>query len=568
MTTDIEFVGFFEPTENYFRLPNNWFDIATLIRAEFGERFGSPLKMMEYILRHTWGYRRFNGHVKLSAKDIYSGRNINGRQIDQGTGLSENSVTKAGKVLEKLGLIEMEYDETDKARRIRTFRPRIQEENVEESTESDAFVGFDLPTENYFKVPASWTNLTRETGSAACILTTEYLFRHGWGYNNPNGVWMDTDDIANGRKYVNTKRRYDKGIGFEISTINRAISEAVERGFLVWAERWDDHNYTMRRVYNLRLRGMPVAADGRYMGRLPWDDDIPSEAQSAPVSIVEVGMCIVEAKPTSIVEEVSRTDEDFGSVVEVVESAYEAVISTNEARTETPHTFKDTSNQHLNQTLSTTPSRAGEEKTTPQTICADDVDAVESGEVVGLTELPVEIREGLARLQWTDTGDEIDKIYRKSPTLVGNWLNFALAAPNIHNRAGLFRKGVRSGKQPPYQVERLPQQEPEYQETVEDDEITDSEPTEAAPWPELGSNAIRAWNMLITQLQMEMSKSTYETYLQETGPVDYRPDDGIFVIGARSEYNRMWLEGRITSTCKRVLTGVLNRSVDVSFVIW
>ncbi|MFZ6028303.1 MAG: hypothetical protein ACOYYS_11365 [Chloroflexota bacterium] len=590
MNTEIEFVGFAEPSENYYRLPNNWFEIAALLRASFGERFASPLKMMEYILRHTWGYRRFDGQVRLSARDIYSGRNVNGHQIDLGTGLSENSVTRAARALEKLGLIEMEYNDSDPARRIRSFRPRIHEEEKHEETDG-TFNGFDLPTENYFKVPVSWTNLTRETGSAACILSTEYFIRHGWGYNNPNGTWMDSDDVANGRKYVNTKRRYDKGTGFEISTIQRALNEAVERGFLVWAERWDENTYTFRRVYNLRLKGMPIAPDGKYLGRLPWEEEIVEALSSsgsctdeAGNSIDEVGRCIdevgkgtLEAQTTSIVEDRGRIVEEAKSVDEEGKSIVEEIGSIDEARTEATHTFKDTLNQHFNQTLSTTPTSAGAENALvldANLVAADAVDVAVAefdGAAENGTELPEEIRQALARLQWTDTGDEVTRAFQANAALVRQWLHFALTASDIRNRAGMFRKGLRSGKQPPYTPQVSSLLEPDDILHPEDgqDDIDDTQPEDTnKPWPEVDANTRRAWDLLTSQLQMEMPRSTYETYLHDTRPVAYTSDDGRFVIGARTDYNRMWLEGRLASTCKRLLSGALNRSVDVSFVVW
>jgi hypothetical protein len=60
MSLPIKFPGFYEPKENYYRLPNIWFEIANRLRNAFGERFASALKLLEYVLRHTWGYMRFN----------------------------------------------------------------------------------------------------------------------------------------------------------------------------------------------------------------------------------------------------------------------------------------------------------------------------------------------------------------------------------------------------------------------------------------------------------------------------------------------------------------------------
>ena len=49
--------------------------------------------------------------------------------------------------------------------------------------------GFSDPEENYFKIPKSGIPVIREIRSAAVILVVEYLIRHAWGYQNPEGAW-------------------------------------------------------------------------------------------------------------------------------------------------------------------------------------------------------------------------------------------------------------------------------------------------------------------------------------------------------------------------------------------
>jgi len=43
---------------------------------------------------------------------------------------------------------------------------------------------------------------------------------------------------------------------------------------------------------------------------------------------------------------------------------------------------------------------------------------------------------------------------------------------------------------------------------------------------------------------------------------------GTFVIGVQNAYARDWLEDRLTSTVRRVLTSIVGRSVEVRFVVW
>ena len=70
--------------------------------------------------------------------------------------------------------------------------------------------------------------------------------------------------------------------------------------------------------------------------------------------------------------------------------------------------------------------------------------------------------------------------------------------------------------------------------------------------------ASQAWQAVLGQLQMEMPKATYDTWVRDTQFVAY--EDGAFVIGAQNAYARDWLEGRLTSTVSQLLNDILNRT--------
>ena len=79
-------------------------------------------------------------------------------------------------------------------------------------------------------------------------------------------------------------------------------------------------------------------------------------------------------------------------------------------------------------------------------------------------------------------------------------------------------------------------------------------------------NAEPAWRATLGQLQMEMPKAAYETWVAGTEFVTY--EDGSFIIGVQNAYARDWLESRLASTVKRKLDGLMNRTVAVRFVVW
>jgi len=78
-------------------------------------------------------------------------------------------------------------------------------------------------------------------------------------------------------------------------------------------------------------------------------------------------------------------------------------------------------------------------------------------------------------------------------------------------------------------------------------------------------NAEQAWQSVLGQLQMEMPRASFETWVRDTRPVSY--DRGILTVGVRNAYARDWLENRLASTVSRLLIGVLNSNVAVDFIV-
>ena len=75
----------------------------------------------------------------------------------------------------------------------------------------------------------------------------------------------------------------------------------------------------------------------------------------------------------------------------------------------------------------------------------------------------------------------------------------------------------------------------------------------------------QAWSFVLTQLQLDMPRASYETWVLGTQALELKND--VLLITTRNAYARDWLESRLTSTVQRLLVGVLNRSVSVKFVV-
>ena len=79
-------------------------------------------------------------------------------------------------------------------------------------------------------------------------------------------------------------------------------------------------------------------------------------------------------------------------------------------------------------------------------------------------------------------------------------------------------------------------------------------------------NAQQAWQAARGQLQLEMPKAAFDTWVRNAEYISF--EDGSFMVGVPNAYARDWLQSRLSSTVTRLLTGIMNRTVEVRFVVW
>jgi chromosomal replication initiator protein len=73
------------------------------------------------------------------------------------------------------------------------------------------------------------------------------------------------------------------------------------------------------------------------------------------------------------------------------------------------------------------------------------------------------------------------------------------------------------------------------------------------------------WHAALGDLQLQLTKATFDTWVKQTQVVAY--EDGTFIIGVQNGYAKDWLENRLRGPIQRTLTSILNRSVEVRFVV-
>ena len=79
-------------------------------------------------------------------------------------------------------------------------------------------------------------------------------------------------------------------------------------------------------------------------------------------------------------------------------------------------------------------------------------------------------------------------------------------------------------------------------------------------------NAQQAWQAALGQLQMEMPKASFDTWVRNAELI--RVENNKARIGVQNAYARDWLESRLSGTFSRLLTGYLDSPVEVEFVVW
>ncbi len=123
-----KYAGFARPESNFFKMPNDWTNITAKITSL------AELKVIEYVLRHTWGFQEYGIAKKITTDEFMKGRKgKDGVRFDEGTGLSNRSIIDGLRRAVSHGFLIEKVDDRDRARVKKYYMLNMQPSNNDEN---------------------------------------------------------------------------------------------------------------------------------------------------------------------------------------------------------------------------------------------------------------------------------------------------------------------------------------------------------------------------------------------------------------------------------------------------
>jgi len=115
-----DFKGFAFPEQNWSKLPHEFIDALPMVNS-LGE-----LKVILYVLRHTWGFAEYDEPKRITIDEFMNGRKRrDGSRIDAGVGMYDQAVQKGLAKAVEHGFLLVFVDDSDQARKIREYSLNI-----------------------------------------------------------------------------------------------------------------------------------------------------------------------------------------------------------------------------------------------------------------------------------------------------------------------------------------------------------------------------------------------------------------------------------------------------------
>ena len=92
-------------------------------------------------------------------------------------------------------------------------------------------------------------------------------------------------------------------------------------------------------------------------------------------------------------------------------------------------------------------------------------------------------------------------------------------------------------------------------------------PTYPRTIPGVAGTAQEVFHQLLGDLQLQMTKATFDTWVRPLKPLGFDIEANALVILCHSPYAKEWHKNRLSITVQRTLTGIVARSMALKYVI-
>jgi len=238
-----KFKGFTKPT--YTQTPNEVFDMLLDILN------GSELKVLLYIIRRTFGFKKENDNISLN--QIVNGiKKKDGSIQDYGTGISKLSARNAVKGLIEKNVI-LKIRRKDKSGKDKSPNYSLNTIETPFFKNRETFIGFTIP--NYTLVPDEVFDFLLSKLSGSEIKTLLYITRRTFGYSK------DSENISlkrmlKGYKYKD-RNIVDKGVGIDKKTLIKTIKSLSKKKIIIREKRFSKEKGDEPTNYRLNIKFDP-----------------------------------------------------------------------------------------------------------------------------------------------------------------------------------------------------------------------------------------------------------------------------------------------------------------------
>jgi hypothetical protein len=181
-------------------------------------------------------------------------------------------------------------------------------------------------------------------------------------------------------------------------------------------------------------------------------------------------------------------------------------------------------------------------------------------------ELSDELEELLSQMGWAGNRDLLLQACEKSEKRVLGWARYCLdprQRNSIRNPSSLFSWAIRDGDWPP--KEYLSQ--PPAPDSVENTVLMTSPPEpESIPGYKRQPEARETWKQALSQMELQMTRATFDTWLNGSRGIGYQEDDQTLVVQVKNSYAVEFLTHRLGPVIERTTKSMFGVNIPVQFV--